>query len=270
MKKIVTFLVLCILSLLFYSVKIEPYRLKVNEIELLDNDVSFKVVHFTDTHIKKDYKVKDLDKITNLINEANADFIVFTGDLYDHYLSYNDDNNLIALLTKLEANIAKIAIWGNHDYGGGAENVYQSIMEESGFNLIKNTNEIYTLDDGKRILFTGIDDTMLGNPKTTTIDDLSYDYALFLTHEPDVIDNYSLDNYNMILAGHTHGGQIDIPFLPFINDMILKIASFSSKYDAGLNKLEQEQYLYISTGLGTTKLSLRFNVVPEISIINIK
>ena len=111
---------------MFYAFKIEPYRIASNQLYLNEKTSDFiKVVQFSDTHIKADFNYKNLDKVVNYINKQNPDVVVFTGDLYDNYAKYHDDEHIIKELQKINATYDKIAIWGNRDCGGGAARQYE-------------------------------------------------------------------------------------------------------------------------------------------------
>lgn len=269
------FLFLAASCCVFYAFRIEPYRMKIHEYTLNEaqsNMTEIKVVQISDIHLKEDFTSKNLDKAINKINGQNPDIVVFSGDLYDNYAKYNEDENLISELKKIEANYAKIAIWGNRDYGGGAVRQYEYIMESSGFRILKNENWYVTLENGKRILFTGLDDSLLGNPympDSTKI--YEADYEILLTHEPDAILEFMGYNYDITLSGHSHGGQINIPLLPSINEKAVAATALSTKYSGGMYTFEGsgQQKLYVNTGIGTTHISARLGVVPEIAVFHI-
>lgn len=260
---------------LFYAFKIEPYKLKVNEYAMNsngENTAKIKIVQFSDLHIKEDFTYKDLEKVVCKINEQAPDIVVFTGDLYDNYAIYHDDENIIKQLSSIEATYEKIAIWGNRDYGGGAVRQYESIMEQSGFTVLKNENWYITVENEKKILFTGLDDSMLGNPympDSTKIYDSDYD--ILLSHEPDTVEAYLKYEYNVILSGHSHGGQINVPFLPKINETALAKTNMAADYGRGMYELKSDgsSRLYVNTGIGTTHISARFGVVPEVAVFYI-
>ena len=87
-------LLILIGSCVFYAFKIEPYRIASNQLYLNEKTSDFiKVVQFSDTHIKADFNYKNLDKVVNYINKQNPDVVVFTGDLYDNYAKYHDDES---------------------------------------------------------------------------------------------------------------------------------------------------------------------------------
>lgn len=270
--KIILVLAILVGGLTFYSFKIEPYRLRVNEYDLNEaNEESFRLVQISDLHIKEDYTYEQLVKIVDEVNRLNADVVVFTGDLYDNYSVYNDDQRIIEELSRIEAKIKKFAIWGNRDYGGGAASVYADVITAGGFELLKNENSLIEWND-KSLLFTGLDDKLLGNVLMPYGNEfLNYDYKILLSHEPDIVDHYVDYGYELSLSGHSHGGQINIPFLPFLNKWTVSNTDFATKYVNGFYNLteDESQIIYVNTGLGTTHVSARLGVVPEISVFNI-
>lgn len=277
-KWLTTFLIVIIASLggfLYYSFNIEPYQVEVVEyVSVKDKEAEdeIKVVQFSDVHIKEDFTHENLEEAVNKINDQKPDFVVFTGDLYDNYSIYNDDANIIATLNKIESKLGKIAIWGNRDYGGGAAQHYAQIMQKAGFVLLSNQSQVFSLENNKKVLFTGLDDALLGAPdlESSKIDE-SVDYSILLSHEPDFINQYDTSDYNIILAGHSHGGQVHIPFIPSVNQTGLSHYSHSKKYSKGFYDLHKEgdKKIYVNSGIGTTHISARFGVVPEITLFRI-
>lgn len=272
----ILFLILILLAggCVFYAFKIEPFRLKLHQFTLTekqDGTVPYKIVQISDLHIKKDFTAKELRRIVDKINSQNPDLVIFTGDLYDNYAVYRDNENVISELSNITARYGKIAIWGNRDYGGGASRQYASIMESAGFILLKNDALLVPLEGDSSIRFTGLDDSMLGKPLLPGAADTASDYEILLTHEPDVVEKYSTDNYDIILSGHSHGGQVNIPFLPRLNEIAVGATALSTKYSGGMYSLSSDNKtrLYVNTGIGTTHISARFGVVPEIAVFQI-
>ena len=268
--KIVLVIIVIISLSVVYTFKLEPYRITKNQYFLGNktNEV-LKIVQFSDTHIKKDFTVKNLEKAVDLINQQNANIVVFTGNLCDNYAPYKDDENLIIQLNRIEAKLAKIAIWGNRDYGGGAVRQYQNIMSQSGFTLLKNQHHFLNLENGNTILLTGFDDGLLGSTTNKLPPSRHADYKILLAHEQNIAKAYEDYNYDLSLSGDSHGGQIDISFLANINQQALEYSKLINAYKTGFNKLSDHQYVYVNRGIGTTHISARLGVVPEISIFNI-
>lgn len=259
-----TILLLSLILIIFtvYSFYIEPNLLSVKEYSIDGEDrVNLKIAHISDIHIKEDFKEDRLDKIVKKINEARPDIVVFTGDLFDNYKKYGDMDLTIEKLSKIESNYGNFAVWGNHDYGGGGYKVYEEILYKAGFRLLKNDRTSINTDDGKSIEIIGLDDGLLGNPDLSLINkNEEKDYRIILTHESDHIK--PRENIDLILSGHSHGGQVNIPFVNKI------LPELGEKYIGGSYKLGTTN-LFVNTGIGTTRLSIRFRVVPEISILNI-
>lgn len=265
-------LTLIIVSVIVYAFKFEPYQLKVDSLNInLDSTSAdqVKIVQFSDTHIKDDFTIKNFSKVVDAINKENPDIVIFSGDLYDNYAQYNDNENLIKELNRINAK-HKISTRGNRDIGGGASRVYADIMAASGFKLL--VNEHYEIQHNeKTILISAIDDSLLGNPYLD-FNNNDYDFRLFLSHEPDTVDLFAEHNYNLALSAHTHGGQINIPFIPAINDSALEATQLASNYSSGLYSLSNSniEQIYVNTGIGTTHLSARLGVKPIILSLEIQ
>ncbi len=260
------------LSILFYSYKIEPTSLEVNHIHLdiptLNEELV--VVQLSDIEISKNYSPQNLKKVIEKINSINPDIIVFTGDLFSNYAQYRPTTDVIHYLSQLQAPLEKYAILGNNDHGGGAIREYENIMNESGFTVLQNKSQLIELTNGEVIYVTGLDDDLLGNPN---IDDAFYNYSnqssfnLLLVHEPYLIDNLLDYPYDLALSGHTHGGQIDFPFI----DSSYLLNPLENKYLSGMYTFDNQRRttLYVNNGLGTSRLPLRFMVPPEITVFTL-
>lgn len=116
----------------------------------------------------------------------------------------------------------------------------------------------------------GLDDSMLGNvymPDSTKIYDSNYN--ILLIHEPDTADSFQEYPYDLVLSGHSHGGQVNIPFIPAINQKAISSTNLAKNYVSGMYELNSKTKIYVNTGIGTTHVSGRLGVVPEISIFHI-
>ncbi|MBN1044988.1 metallophosphoesterase [Clostridium cagae] len=257
-----------------YSIYVEPNLLSVKNIEInnssnIKNEDTIKIAQISDIHLGEYYTIDKLEKLVNKVNSQNADIIVFTGDLFDNVSKFEDTSKVAPILKKLNAKIGKYAIYGNHDYGGGAKNIYKNVMEDSGFKILVNDQANVKLDSGKTISILGLDDALLGNPdvEKTVRNIKESNYNLLLLHEPDLSDKFVSYNIDLILAGHSHGGQVKIPFLGEIVTPPL-----AEKYKDGLYNLNTQRntQLYVNSGIGNTKMPFRFMNVPEVSIFEIK
>ncbi|MBL1227843.1 metallophosphoesterase [Enterococcus sp. BWB1-3] len=267
-RLLLTFLSIVVLGIALagYAFFIEPKRITINHHSLGTNtgQTPVKVLQLSDIHLKKDYSTEQLKKIVTAANNEEPDIIVFTGDLFDNFAKYGPINETIALMNELKAPLGKFAIWGNHDYGGGAHSVYPNIWSSSGFHLLKNTGTTIQTADNKMIYLTGIDDAMFGTPSIEEAiqNRRNADYTILLSHEPDVVDTAVNYDISLILSGHSHGGQVNIPFIPVTNVL-------AEKYTKGFYALNAQTTLYVNTGLGTTLISARFRVPPEIAVFQL-
>jgi len=255
--------------LYIYARFVEPNLLVVKYENIKSSRISedapgLKIVQFSDTHISEYFDLRDLKKIAEKINEENPDIVVFTGDLIDEYNSYENKENISEIweiLGSIDAPLGKSAVYGNHDYGGGAERIYGKIMEESGFVILKNEN--VELED-YNINIAGMDDAIFGVSERDRLAGLADEgsYNILLSHEPDVVDYMLEYNIDLFLAGHSHGGQVNLPFVNVLPPL-------GEKYKAGMYSFKnyRQTLLYANIGLGTTKIPLRFMAPPELTVL---
>ncbi len=265
---VVLILFLVITAVYIYSRYIETNYLTVHY-EAINNryinkdSIELKVLQFSDMHISKYFDEKDIEKTVEKINEEKPDIVVFTGDLIDEYNDYKnkeDVSEIWSLLKEINAPLGKYAVYGNHDYGGGAEQAYKKIMENSDFIVLKNDKIV--LDD-YNINIIGMDDSIFGKFEKDKLigflDEKSCN--IVLSHEPDVIDHLLEYNIDLFLSGHSHGGQVNLPFVK-----VLPI--LAKKYTGGIYSFNnyRQTTLYVNIGLGTSQIPLRFMAPPELSV----
>ena len=260
---IISVFILLIVALPFYAWKVEPFLVHVNHVELgkKNERTPLNVVQISDLQVSEYYETNRLDKVIEKVNAQKPDILLFTGDLFDNYSKYPEQMApMIEKLKAFKANIGKYAVWGNHDYGGGAVRVYEDVMSAGGFVVLRNQGETLTLSDGRQVFLGGLDDSLLGNPSVsdTLAYRQNYDYAITMTHEPDVADGFIGTDTQLVLAGHSHGGQVWLPFFPIKNVL-------AEKYTRGLYQLDAITQLYVNTGIGTTSIHARFGVIPEVT-----
>lgn len=269
LKRIVySILILCIIvgALLFYAIKIEPYSLHINTYTM-DTKASLKeelsIVQISDIQISEHYTTKQLEKLVTKVNGLAPDIVLFTGDLYENYSEYGPKDTVIALLSQIQTTYGKYAIYGNRDYGGGATRSYRAIMEEAGFTLLVNDGVHIALKNQETIFLGGLDDSLLSSPDIqeviASMEQQEASYRILMSHEPDVVDEFKDAAFDLVLAGHSHGGQVQIPFFGGI------VTSLAEKYTDGFYSISDTMQLYVNTGIGTSRYPIRFFVPPEIT-----
>lgn len=279
MKKFIKILIVFILlisSVLLYSRFIATKGLKTKEYKVVNSKITdsyhgLKIMHISDIHYGSTIYEKELNKLVEESNNLKPDIIVFTGDLTENY---SDDNKeiIIKYLSQMEAKFGKYAISGNHD-----EDIdfFNEVINESGFINLDDTYKLIYNNSNEPIIISGISsnyyDSSKIDAKTEQFNDYILNstnsikpiYSILLIHEPDYIDNLNLDNYDLVLSGHSHGGQVRLPIIGKIYTPL------------GAKKYYDEYYkvintdIYISSGLGTSKAKLRLFNKPSINFYRI-
>lgn len=255
-----------------YARYVEPYMLitRTVSIEATKHVPECTIVFFSDTHFGKDYSEKNVERIVKRINRSEPDLVIFGGDFLDNYARDREALDLEyigAELSKIEAAYGKFAVWGNHDYGGGAVRVYKDLMEDGGFQVLEN--ESCLIEELNMKVF-GYDDYLLGRTEKSLYQIQSQYFNLIAAHEPVVADLIENTSDNLLLTGHTHGGQVGIPA---IREKV--IPKGSGGYAKGLYTKEEigtksSLQMFVSSGIGTTLYPIRFLNVPEIVEIHLK
>ena len=278
MKKIIRFLLillLIILLLVIYARYEGTNGLITKEYKIETADISnsfdgIKIVHFSDLHYKRIINKDRTKEIVNEINLINPDIVIFTGDLIDKDFDVSDEDieDLTLLLNNINSKYGKYAIIGNHDYVRD-DDILNDIYNNSSFVLLKNSYDVIYGDNNDKLFIGGVDTYSYDKAdidKTMEYfeDNEDIDYKIILVHEPDYIDTItSKYNVNLVLAGHSHNGQINIPF---IKEMFLPYGS---------NKYYENYYivndtpLYVSSGIGESRINFRLFNKPSINFYRI-
>lgn len=255
----------------YYAKYIEPHFISFTQHTLKSQLIpksfhGMKILQFSDLHLGYYFSLQHLSKVVSKINAVNPDIVLFTGDLIDNYQTYTDTPFVASILKNIQAPFGKFAIYGNHDHGGYGTEYYEHIMRESGFELLLNSEKRIHLMDNSEISIFGLDDILLGNPKIEkTLEHARQStYNIVLVHEPDIAPKVSRYPINLQLSGHSHGGQVQIPFLGAIIT-----PSLAKDYIEGFYTI-QDLTLYVNRGLGRTRVPFRFMSKPEIAIFTLQ
>ena len=234
-----------------------------------DDFDGIKIVHFSDIHYKRAITLGKIKNIVEEVNLINPDIVVFTGDLVDKdiVLDEEDYNDLTKQLSKIKAKYGKYAVLGNHDYDSMDRIV--KIYDESEFMYLDNDYDIIYSKNMEKIFIGGV------NTVSYKLDDIdktmeylkkddSIQYKIILVHEPDIsdeiVDNYSV---NLILAGHSHNGQIRLPIIGPIYTPPHAKKYYDNYYDINGTSL------YISSGIGVSTVNYRLWDRPSINFYRI-
>ncbi|WP_368654674.1 metallophosphoesterase [Ornithinibacillus sp. 4-3] len=255
----------------YYASELETNMLQINKQTIDSKKIPpsfqyFKIVQFSDTHVGFHYSLEQLSDLVETINKQNPDMIVFTGDLIDEPQTYKNHDQLIQILKQLKAPYGKYWVYGNHDHGGYGTNIIHDLMEAADFQLLLNEHQV--IEKGKdKIIVAGIDDAILGVPdvKNAMQDTQADNFIMLLAHEPDMADvaiDYPID---IQLSGHSHGGQVRLPFIGH-----LYTPSYAQNYIHGKYTFSPSDFiLHVNRGIGTTRLPFRFFCKPELHVYSL-
>ncbi len=263
-------LILIITGAIIYSVFIEPYNFKIKKIPVLFKNLPKKfkgeeILQISDLHIKKfGHKEKRLLKF---IKKLKPKSLIITGDIVDcKTKSLKACENFFKELSRL--NIKNIfAVFGNHIHTNNFINNYnlKKLLKDHNVKIL--INDSFTFEKGgDKVNIIGVDDPRTGH------DDLkkafkninNKDTNIVLSHSMELIEKVDLEDIDIILTGHTHGGQIKIPFIP----AFWIPHKYKGKYISGLYKIKS-LLIYINPGIATVKLPIRFNARPEITLFKL-
>jgi predicted MPP superfamily phosphohydrolase len=248
-----------------YSFKVERFWYQIKEVKLKVKNLpkafeSWKIVQFSDVHLGFHYGIEDFKPVIRIINHLNPDIIFFTGDLIQ--VGNTEPELSIPLLNELKTpRGGKWAVIGNHDFFTKGQ--ITEVFEKAQFKML--TNRYGFIEHNKQNLYiAGVDDMMYGVPNVgKAIEGLTEnDCVLLLAHEPDMADESSKYSISAQFSGHSHGGQVRLPFYgPIIRQELAK------NYMDGLYHVGENQMpLYVNRGIGTTDLAVRFLCRPEITV----
>jgi predicted MPP superfamily phosphohydrolase len=228
-----------------------------------------RIAQVSDIHMGGWMNSERLQHAVDLILAEKPDLLLITGDfLIGHIFDGNSEGHLqilIKILTPLAKSIPSFGVLGNHDYWTNADAI-REMLQQSGIKDL--TNSSFTVSRGsEKLHLCGVDDIWEGDVR---LDDVIYQLpqegtAILLAHEPDFADESAgTGRFDLQVSGHSHGGQIVIPFygppiLPYLGQ----------KYPSGLYQVGN-MFQYTNRGLGMIDPPVRFNCPPEITIFTLE
>jgi uncharacterized protein len=234
-----------------------------------------RIVQLSDIHMDEFTEPLFLEHAVKVVNDLNPDFVFLTGD----YVTSGFSPNRFAvgaawqcadILRNLKCR-QRYAVLGNHDWGVGPKKV-RTALNDNGIPVLENASTPLERA-GSRIWLAGLDDCGGGHPQLDLavpekIRGIADEPVILLCHEPDfadrVVERRFAQDIALMLSGHSHGGQVR---LPFIGPLILP--PLGQKYVEGWFRFGNMQ-LYVNRGLGTIGVPFRFDCPPEISVFTLQ
>jgi predicted MPP superfamily phosphohydrolase len=227
-----------------------------------------RVAVLADLHVGSPYNdVDKLERIVDLTLAAKPDLILLVGDYVIHGVlggRFVEPEVIVKGLSRLSAPLGVFAVLGNHDRWYNTRR-FENAFATVGIPVLEDS--VVTLVSGQcKFSLVGLSDFWSG-PRgyRAALSRLPPgEPALAFTHNPDIFPLLP-ESVMLTFAGHTHGGQVHIPIL----GRLIVPSRYSQRYAAG-HIIEQRRHLFVSPGLGTSILPVRFLVPPEVSVVTIR
>ncbi len=262
-------------GLALYAGEVERHWIDVHQVEIRLGNLpeafrGFRIAHMADFHYGEYSEPTFIRSVVERVNALRPDMIALTGDFISagpmaKRVSVDFAYHCADLLTRLECP-NKFASMGNHDVMVSRIEVTDALASR---NIPVLHNDAIPIEkDGARLWLAGVADALVGT-------DADLDAALprgriasrepliLMAHEPDYVDKVVGSGVDLMLSGHTHGGQVRIPFVPPMN-----LPPLGRKYIEGHFRFGGLQ-LYVTRGIGTVGVPFRFRCPPEITLITL-
>lgn len=254
-------------ALAAYAFLIEPRWLEVTHTRvpiagLPEALEGLRIALLTDFHAGRGSSLRVAERACRLAMRERPHLIALTGDLsYDRASNFE---HVMRALRCLEAPLGIHAVPGNHDYAVGIEKWRGAVRSRSRIRDLTNASVTLRVGDA-RLCVAGVDDESCGDPSLSSLPPpRERDVTILLAHDPDQAERSrrSYDDVDLILSGHTHGGQVRLPGV----GSLINPARREDLYEEGLRRRPWTQ-VYVSRGVGTVHLPVRFLCRPEVAIL---
>jgi predicted MPP superfamily phosphohydrolase len=267
-------------GLALYSTTISRHWIEIThpEIRIAGLPAAFdglRIAQLSDIHLDEYTEPFFLHHVIDQINQLRPDIVLLTGD----YVSYGISTKHFAIgaawhcakmLTGIECKQV-YAVLGNHDVFVDEREVMKA-LRDNGIVVLDNAN-VPIERAGQRFWLAGVDDPVMGDPKPElaippAIRDLPNEPVILMCHAPDYADDLlaypSGQSVSLMLSGHTHGGQVRLPFFG-----AMQLPGMGKKYVEGLFSFGKMQ-LYVNRGIGTVGVPFRLDCPPEITLMTLR
>lgn len=279
--KVKIFLLLVVCFVIYVPARIiyDYNTVDVRTVEYKKNNLpkelnGFKIAFISDVQADRYTDEKRLNRYVEKINEQNPDLVLIAGDVITSTPNYIE--TAARYIGKIKSKYGTFSCVGDHDNWAYRKDYVRSLREVetalNNYNVEMLDNELRYLEiNSTRIGITFITNTYVSDISETTLKNLSSsnkaDFKIFLTHQPRefLINSAAKNNYDLFLAGHTHGGQITFLF-PFIQLTPTLVETKHIKGDFYFNNM----LAVVCGGLGMSLAPVRYNSTPEIVIITLK
>lgn len=261
------------------------FRLSIRDLPVSERCPPLSILHLSDPHLTARSRAlrRFLDRLADELPDT-PDIVAATGDLIQ---DASGIDGIIDSFARIEARLGRYYVLGSHDYfASGFQNYLRYIsgrrslirarrlpterleagLQDKGWVSLSNRTEVLSTPAG-RVRVAGIDDPYLGWDRTDHIERRRDEvFAVGLVHSPDVVSEWVLNSFDVVLAGHTHGGQVRFPGIgAVVTNCTLPTGLAGGAHQVG------DSWLHVSLGLGAGKFSpIRFNCRPEATLLRLR
>ncbi len=240
---------------------VELSRLDVPVAGLPDGLAGLKVAHVTDVHLPANHRAAA--RALEILAAERPEVVILTGDITERESALDD---MVAFGRQARGSMATFAVRGNWEIAAGiTPEALRAAWASAGVTYLQNESSVLTVGS-TRLAIAGLDDPVLGRPDvakaSARLDEA--ELVIWAMHGPGFADTLPASTAaNLLLAGHTHGGQIRLPLLPALRP------SGSGRFLAGWYETVAAP-LYVSRGVGTTDIRARFRCPPEVPVFTLR
>jgi predicted MPP superfamily phosphohydrolase len=244
----------------------EPFMIAVERQEIYLSKLpkaldGFRIVHLSDLHYGPMVDPRHLQRAIEIANDLQPDMIALTGDYISQERGFAAP--CAEIVGRLKATYGVYAILGNHDHWTDAK-LITDLFQAEGIRMLINEGVRVDVRD-EAFWLAGVDDTMVG------LEDLSLslagacdgEFKLLLAHNPTILRRAARAGVDLVLSGHTHGGQVTLR--PEKNSS----GKPRRRMLRGLGRRANTQ-IYVTRGLGTVVLPIRYGCPPEVSLLELR
>lgn len=222
----------------------------------------FRIVQLSDLHVGSLCPRARALRWVRIANGLGADLVALTGDYVTSGVAFHRD--IADALTALRAPAGVVAVLGNHDYFGDGEPLI-GLMRAGSITVLRNERTVIERE-GARLVVAGVDDTWTKRADVgRTMEGTDGEPVVVLAHDPKLFPALAERGAALVLSGHTHWGQVAVPFLA----KRFNLSATAMRFTADVYRLG-DSVLYVSPGLGTTGPPMRLGAAPEITVLRLR
>jgi len=241
-------------------VKVTDQRIWLNE--LPESFAGLRVLQLSDIHHSLFFPLDRVAKVVELSNRLKPDIVALTGDFITY--SKRSIEPVAEMLGTLRSRLGVVAVLGNHDFRVGAEMV-QKALRRHRIKVLRNRH-IVLHDRADSLTVAGVDDLGYGADLAAALRGVPHGSpSILLAHNPRLVRRAARHGVGLVLSGHTHGGQVNLPLLGSVYGR----SPEQLRYKIGWDRLGETQ-IYVSRGIGTIVLPWRLRCPAEIPYLELQ